>query len=161
MLTVVDNTFTTPFFQNPLNLGADIVMHSITKYIGGHSDVVGGVAITNDREMKVKLDFARKAIGLNPGPFDAWLTSKGLKTLGVRMERHASNAMQVATFLEKHPLVKKVYYPGLESHPYHDIARRQMSGFSGIVSAEFKLGIKQSMQLISSFDYFALAVSLG
>jgi len=161
VLTVVDNTFATPYFQNPLNLGADIVMHSTTKYIGGHSDVVGGVTITNDREMKVKLDFARKAIGLNPGPFDAWITSKGLKTLGVRMERHASNAMQVATFLEKHPLVKKVYYPGLESHPYHDIARRQMSGFSGIVSAEFKLSIEQSMQLISSFDYFALAESLG
>jgi cystathionine beta-lyase/cystathionine gamma-synthase len=107
VLTVVDNTFATPYFQNPLNLGADIVMHSTTKYIGGHSDVVGGVAITNNKEMKTKLDFARKAIGLNPGPFDAWLTSKGLKTLGVRMERHAHNAIKVAEFLQNHPLGKQ------------------------------------------------------
>jgi cysteine-S-conjugate beta-lyase len=161
VLTVVDNTFATPYFQNPLNLGADIVMHSTTKYIGGHSDVVGGVAITNNKEMKTRLDFARKAIGLNPGPFDAWLTSKGLKTLGVRMERHAGNAMQVAEFLQNHPLVSKVYYPGLETHPYHDIARKQMSGFSGIVSVEFSLSIEQTIQLISSFDYFSLAESLG
>jgi cysteine-S-conjugate beta-lyase len=161
ILTVVDNTFATPYFQNPLNLGADIVMHSTTKYIGGHSDVVGGVAITNNKEMKTKLDFARKAIGLNPGPFDAWLTSKGVKTLGVRMERHAHNAMQIAEFLQNHPLVSKVYYPGLETHPYHDIAQRQMSGFSGIVSVEFKLSIEQTIQLISSFDYFSLAESLG
>lgn len=159
--TVVDNTFATPYFQNPLNLGADIVMHSTTKYIGGHSDVVGGVAITNNKEIKTRLDFARKAIGLNPGPFDAWLTSKGVKTLGVRMERHAHNAIKVAEFLQNHPLVAKVYYPGLETHPYHDIARKQMNGFSGIVSAEFRLSIEQSMQLISSFDYFALAESLG
>jgi cysteine-S-conjugate beta-lyase len=161
VLTVVDNTFATPYFQNPLNLGADIVMHSTTKYIGGHSDVVGGVAITNNKEMKTRLDFARKAIGLNPGPFDAWLTSKGLKTLGVRMERHAGNAMQVAEFLQNHPLVSKVYYPGLETHPYHDIAQKQMSGFSGIVSVEFRLSIEQTIQLISSFDYFSLAESLG
>jgi cysteine-S-conjugate beta-lyase len=161
VLTVVDNTFATPFFQNPLNLGADIVMHSTTKYLGGHSDVVGGVAITTNKEIKTKLDFARKAIGLNPGPFDAWLTSKGVKTLGVRMERHAHNAMKVAEFLQNHPLVSKVYYPGLETHPNHDIARRQMSDFSGIVSVEFKLSIEQTIQLISSFDYFALAESLG
>ena len=161
VLTVVDNTFATPYFQNPLNLGADIVMHSTTKYIGGHSDVVGGVAITNNKEIKTKLDFARKAIGLNPGPFDAWLTSKGVKTLGVRMERHAHNAIQVAEFLQNHPLVSKVYYPGLETHPNHDIARRQMSGFSGIVSVEFRLSIEQTIQLISSFDYFSLAESLG
>ncbi|MBE0661837.1 MAG: PLP-dependent transferase [Bacteroidales bacterium] len=161
VLTVVDNTFATPYFQNPLNLGADIVMHSTTKYIGGHSDVVGGVAITNNKEMKTKLDFARKAIGLNPSPFDAWLTSKGLKTLGVRMERHAHNAMQVAEFFQNHQLVARVYYPGLETHPYHDIARRQMSGFSGIVSVEFKLSIEQTIQLISSFNYFSLAESLG
>ena len=161
VLTVVDNTFATPYFQNPLNLGADIVMHSTTKYIGGHSDVVGGVAITNNKEIKTKLDFARKAIGLNPGPFDAWLTSKGVKTLGVRMERHAHNAIQVAEFLQNHPLVSKVYYPGLETHPNHDIVQKQMSGFSGIVSVEFKLSIEQTIQLISSFHYFSLAESLG
>ena len=161
VLTVVDNTFATPYFQNPLMLGVDLVMHSTTKYIGGHSDVVGGVVITNDKEMKAKLDFARKAIGLNPGPFDAWLTSKGVKTLAVRMERHAFNAMQAAKFFAKHPLVKKVHYPGLEDHPFHDIACRQMSGFSGIVSVEFNLNIEQIRKLISSFDYFALAESLG
>lgn len=161
VLTIVDNTFATPYFQNPLHLGADIVMHSTTKYIGGHSDVVGGVAITNNQEMKTKLDFARKAIGLNPGPFDAWLTSKGVKTLGIRMERHAQNAMQVAEFFQNHPLVDKVYYPGLNTHPFHDIALRQMSGFSGIVSAEFRLSIEQTMQLISSFKLFSLAESLG
>ncbi|MFO7613625.1 MAG: aminotransferase class I/II-fold pyridoxal phosphate-dependent enzyme, partial [Bacteroidales bacterium] len=161
VLTVVDNTFATPFFQNPLNLGADIVMHSTTKYIGGHSDVIGGVAITDNMEMKTKLDFARKAIGLNPSPFDAWLTSKGVKTLAVRMERHAFNAMKVAEYLDRHPLVKKVHYPGLVTHPYHDIARRQMNGYSGIVSVEFNLNIEQIKKLISSFDYFALAESLG
>jgi len=161
VLTVVDNTFATPFFQNPLYLGADIVMHSTTKYIGGHSDVVGGVAITNDKEIKTKLDFARKAIGLNPSPFDTWLTSKGVKTLGVRMERHAQNARQVAEFLQNHPLVEKVYYPGLKTHPLHEIALRQMSGFSGIVSAEFRLSIEQTMKLISSFKLFSLAESLG
>lgn len=161
VLSVVDNTFATPYFQNPLLLGADVVMHSTTKYIGGHSDVVGGVVITNNKELKVKLDFARKAIGLNPGPFDAWLTSKGVKTLGVRMERHAHNAMRVAEFLQNHPLVSKVYYPCLVSHPFHEIAQNQMSGFSGIVSVEFRLSIEQTMQLISSFHYFSLAESLG
>jgi len=161
VLTVVDNTFATPYFQNPLDLGADIVMHSTTKYIGGHSDVVGGVAITNNENIKLKLDFARKAIGLNPSPFDTWLTSKGVKTLGLRMQRHAENAMEVATYLQNHPLVKKVYFPGLENHPFHDIAKEQMSGFSGIVSVEFNLSIAKTIELISSFELFALAESLG
>lgn len=161
VLTVVDNTFATPFFQNPLELGADVVMHSTTKYIGGHSDVVGGVVITNDQELKSRLDFARKAIGLNPSPFDVWLTSKGVKTLAIRMERHAENAMRIAEFLQNHPLVKKVYYPGLQNHPFHDLARRQMRGFSGMVSVEFNLSIDQTKRLISSFRIFALAESLG
>lgn len=161
VLTVVDNTFATPFFQNPLELGADVVMHSTTKYIGGHSDVVGGVVITNDQELKSRLDFARKAIGLNPSPFDVWLTSKGVKTLAIRMERHAENAMRIAEFLQNHPLVEKVYYPGLQNHPFHDLARRQMRGFSGMVSVEFNLSIDQTKRLISSFRIFALAESLG
>jgi len=161
VLSVVDNTFATPYFQNPLTLGADFVMHSTTKYIGGHSDVVGGVVITNHEEWKEKLDFARMAIGLNPSPFDNWLTTKGLKTLALRMERHASNAMQIAEFFDKHPKVKKVYYPGLPSHPNHEIAKRQMSGYSGIISVEFDLSFEQSMKLVSSFKLFTLAESLG
>jgi len=161
VISVVDNTFATPYFQNPLDLGADIVMHSTTKYIGGHSDVVGGVVITNNAEFKQKIDFGRMAIGLNPSPFDVWLGSRGIKTLGVRMERHGQNAMAVAQYLEKHPKVQKVYYPGLESHEGHEIAKKQMSGFSGIVSVEFKLSLEESKKLISSFNYFSLAESLG
>lgn len=161
VLTVVDNTFATPYFQNPLTLGADFVMHSTTKYIGGHSDVVGGVVVTNHTEWKEKLDFARMAIGLNPSPFDNWLTTKGLKTMGVRMERHFANASQIADFFNNHPKVKKVYYPGLPSHPNHHIAQKQMRGYSGIVSVEFDLSFEDSMKLVSSFKLFTLAESLG
>ncbi len=159
--SVVDNTFATPYFQNPLNLGADMVLHSTTKFIGGHSDVIGGVVITNNADIKEKLDFARMAIGLNPSPFDVWLGSRGIKTLAVRMERHGKNAMTLARFLEKHPKVKKVYYPGLESHPNHDIARQQMRGYSGIVSVEFDFNLEDTKKLISKFKYFSLAESLG
>jgi len=158
---IVDNTFASPYFQNPLDLGADIVMHSTTKYIGGHSDTIGGVLIYNEEELKQKLDFARMAIGLNPSPFDAWMTSRSLKTLGVRMERHAENAMKVATFLEKHPKVNRVYYPGLASHRNHLVAQKQMKGFSGIVSVEFHLNLEETMRLISGFKIFSLAESLG
>lgn len=161
VLTVVDNTFATPYFQNPLTLGADFVMHSTTKYIGGHSDVVGGVVVSNHEEWKEKLDFARMAIGLNPSPFDNWLTTKGLKTLGIRMERHAANATKIADYFNNHPKVKKVFYPGLVSHPNHEIAKKQMSGFSGIISVEFDLSLEQSMKLVSSFNLFTLAESLG
>jgi cystathionine beta-lyase/cystathionine gamma-synthase len=158
---IVDNTFASPYFQNPLDLGADIVMHSTTKYIGGHSDTIGGVLIYNEDDLKQKLDFARMAIGLNPSPFDAWMTSRSLKTLGVRMERHAENAMKVATFLEKHPKVNKVYYPGLTSHRNHIVAQKQMKGYSGIVSVEFHLNLEETMRLISGFKIFSLAESLG
>lgn len=161
VLTVVDNTFATPFFQKPLALGADVVVHSTTKYIGGHSDVVGGVAITNNAEIKQKIDFMRKAMGLNPSPFDTWLTSRGVKTLGVRMEKHEQNALKVAQFLENHPKIKKVYYPGLPSHPDFEIAKSQMSGFSGIVSVEFNLDIEKVKKLISNLKVFSLAESLG
>ncbi|MEI8124646.1 MAG: PLP-dependent aspartate aminotransferase family protein [Parachlamydiaceae bacterium] len=161
VLTIVDNTFATPYFQNPLHLAADVVWHSTTKYIGGHSDVIGGVAITNNDKIKEALDFARKAIGLNPSPFDAWLLTRGVKTLALRMERHQQNALAVATFLESHPKVKKVYYPGLKSHPQHEIAKKQMNGFGGMVSVEFDLSLEETKKLISSFKLFTLAESLG
>lgn len=161
VLTIVDNTFATPYFQNPLNLGADAVFHSTTKYVGGHSDVIGGVAVTNDGKLKHALDFARMAIGLNPSPFDTWLLTRGIKTMAARMEQHQCNAFAIAHFLESHPKVKKVYYPGLESHPNHDIAKKQMSGFSGVISVEFNLSLEKTKQLISSFKLFSLAESLG
>lgn len=161
VMLVVDNTFATPYIQRPLALGADVVLHSTTKYIGGHSDVVGGAVLTNDKALKEKMDFARKAMGLNPSPFDAWLVSRGLKTLALRMERHNANALKVAKFLEGHPLVKKVYYPGLASHPQNALAKTQMNGFGGIVSVEFNLSLEETKRLISSFKLFALAESLG
>lgn len=161
VLSVVDNTFATPYFQNPLTLGADVVIHSTTKYIGGHSDVIGGAAMTNDAALKERLDFARMAIGLNPSPFDAWLTMRGAKTLALRMQRHAENAEKIATFFSSHPCVQRVYYPGLPSHPNHEIARKQMRGYSGIVSAEFTFSLEESKRIVSSLHLFALAESLG
>jgi cystathionine beta-lyase/cystathionine gamma-synthase len=161
VLTIVDNTFATPYFQNPLKYGVDVVWHSTTKYVGGHSDVIGGVAMTNDAAMKKALDFARMAIGLNPSPFDAWLVTRGVKTLALRMEQHQKNAIALAEFLEKHPKVKKVYYPGLKSHPGHNIASKQMNGFGGMISVEFHLTLEQTKQLAASFRYFSLAESLG
>lgn len=161
VLTIVDNTFATPYLQNPLKLGADIVWHSTTKYIGGHSDVVGGTAITNSDAIKKELDFGRKAIGLNPSPFDTWLLTRGVKTLALRMQQHEKNAMQIAHFLKAHPKVKNVYYPGLESHPSHAIAKKQMAGFGGMISVEFNLSLESTKQLISSFKLISLAESLG
>ncbi len=160
-ISVVDNTFATPYFQQPIQLGADIALHSTTKYISGHSDVVGGAIITNNKQIKQKMQFARMSMGLNPSPFDVWLTTRGLKTLAVRMEKHAQNAKQIAEFLDKHPLVKRVFYPGLETHPNYKVAQSQMKGYSGIVSVEFNLSLKDSIKLISSFKVFTLAESLG
>lgn len=160
-LTIVDNTFATPYFQNPLVWGADIVWHSTTKYIGGHSDVIGGVAISNSASVKKELDFARKAIGLNPSPFDVWLSTRGVKTLALRMEQHQKNALAIAKFFETHPKVKKVHYPGLESHRHHNIAKKQMCGFGGMVSVEFDLSLENIRKLISSFNLITLAESLG
>lgn len=160
-LTIVDNTFASPYFQNPLSLGADIVWHSTTKYIGGHSDVVGGVAVTNDIKVKEALDFARKAMGLNPSPFDSWLLTRGVKTLALRLEQQTKNAMEVAKFLKSHPLVKKVYYPGLGCHPQHLLAKRQMRGFGAMLCAEFNLEENEALELISHFKLFSLAESLG
>jgi cystathionine beta-lyase/cystathionine gamma-synthase len=161
VLVILDNTFATPYFQNPITLGADIVVHSTTKYIGGHSDVVGGAVITSNQKVKDDMDFARKVLGVNPSPFDTWLTLRGLKTLAVRMERHAQNAIKIAEFLEGHEKVSKVYYPGLKSHANHEIAKKQMRGFSGIVSVEFNLPYESMTKLISSFNVFSLAESLG
>lgn len=159
--TVVDNTFASPYFQNPLKLGVDIIWHSSTKYIGGHSDVIGGVAMTNHDEIKQHLDFARKSIGVNPSPFDAWLLTRGVKTLALRMEQHQKNAFAVARFLASHPKIKQVYYPGLETHRNHEIAKKQMTGYSGIVSVEFNLSLDETKKLITSFRLLSLAESLG
>lgn len=160
-LAVVDNTFASPYCQNPLDFGADIVWHSCTKYLGGHSDVIGGVAMSNNEALKKDLDFARKSLGVNPSPFDTWLVMRGVKTLAVRMQQHQQNAMAVAMFLESHPKVKRVYYPGLPSHPQHQIAKKQMHGFSGMLSAEFNLSPEETRKLIATFRLFALAESLG
>lgn len=160
-LTVVDNTFATPYFQNPLKFGVDAVWHSSTKYLGGHSDVIGGVVMTNDPKIKKDMDFARKVMGINPSPFDAWLVGRGVKTLAARMQQHEQNARQIAQYFEKHPKVKKVYYPGLESHPGYAIAKKQMSGFGGIVSVEFDLSLDEVKKMISSYKIFTLAESLG
>jgi cysteine-S-conjugate beta-lyase len=160
-LSVVDNTFATPYFQNPITLGADVVLHSTTKYIGGHSDVIGGALITNHSYLKEQFDFNRMTIGLNPSPFDSWLTLKGLKTLALRMQRHEENALSFVDSLKHNPYIKKIYYPGLFTHPNHIIAKKQMSGYSGIVSVEFNLNLETTKQLISSFEIFTLAESLG
>jgi cystathionine beta-lyase/cystathionine gamma-synthase len=160
-LSIVDNTFASPYCQNPLQLGSDIVWHSTTKYIGGHSDVIGGVVMTQDAQFKEKLDFARKTLGSNPSPFDCWLITRGVKTLAVRMQQHEKNALAIAHYLEKHPKVKKVYYPGLPSHPQHAIAKKQMHAFNGMLSAEFNLSLEATLKMISSFKLFTLAESLG
>lgn len=160
-LSVVDNTFSTPYFQQPLKLGADVALHSATKYLGGHSDVIGGALMTRHKELKEHMDFSRMSMGLQPSPFDAWLTARGVKTLAVRMEQHQRNACQVAEFLLGHSLVKKVYYPGLPKHPRHELAQRQMSGFGGMVTAELDLPMESMKSLLGSFKYFQLAESLG
>lgn len=158
---IVDNTFATPYFQNPLNLGADVVWHSTTKYIGGHSDVIGGAIMTNDEDFKHQIDFHRMAIGLNPSPFDTWLVMRGVKTLAVRMDRHQANAFKIATKLESNPKVKRVIYPGLRSHPQHELAKQQMRGYSGMVSAEFDLPVDVIKEKIAHMNCFTLAESLG
>ena len=133
-LVIVDNTFASPYLQQPLELGADVVMHSTTKYCGGHSDVVGGALVVADEALAEKVQFHQNALGAVAGPFDAWLVLRGLKTLAVRMERHSDNAERVAGFLAEHPGVSEVYYPGLESHAQYDVAKRQMRRFGGMVS---------------------------
>ncbi len=160
-IVVVDNTFASPYFQQPLSLGADVVVHSTTKYIGGHSDVVGGVAITNNAEIADVIKFHQNAVGGVPGPHDAWLTMRGAKTLALRMREHATNAQAVAEFLEAHPEVDRVYYPGLASHPQHELAKRQMSGFGGMVSFVLKGPQARALDFANRLKYFSLAESLG
>jgi len=161
LLVAVDNTFATPYLQNPLELGADIVVHSTTKYLGGHSDVVGGALVVRDSGLGERLAFVQNAAGAVAGPFDAWLTLRGVKTLGVRMDRHCDNALAVANFLESHPRVRSVRYPGLDSHPQKALAEKQMQGFGGMVTAILDGGIDASRRFLASLRVFTLAESLG
>jgi cystathionine gamma-synthase/cystathionine gamma-lyase len=161
LILSVDNTFATPYLQNPLDLGADVVVHSTTKYIGGHSDVVGGFAATRSEETFQTLKFHQNAIGAVPSPFDAWLTLRGVKTLALRMREHERNAKAVAEALAAHPLVERVYYPGLASHPQHELARRQMRGFGGIVSFAVKGDLSVTRAVAKGLKVFSLAESLG
>ncbi|HOA22914.1 MAG: cystathionine gamma-synthase [Aggregatilineales bacterium] len=157
----VDNTFASPYLQQPLRLGADIVVHSTTKYLGGHSDVVGGAIVTNDAEVYERLKFLQNAVGAVPGPLDCWLTLRGIKTLHLRMARHSENAQAVAEYLEAHPKVERVYYPGLESHPQHELARKQMRAPGGMVSIIMRDGEEAARQFVQRTRLFALAESLG
>ncbi len=157
----VDSTFATPVFLRPLELGADIVLHSTTKYLSGHNQLIGGVVITNRKDIFDEMRFIQKTIGAVPSPFDCWLTMLGLKTLHLRMKRHASNAQAVAEFLEAHPKVEKVTYPGLPSHPQYDIAKKQMDGFSGMISFELVGGIAAGRTVMNSVKLCGLAESLG
>ncbi len=157
----VDSTFATPVFLRPFEFGADIVMHSTTKYISGHNQIIGGIIITNDKEIHERMKFVQKTIGAVPSPFDCWLTLLGVKTLHLRMERHASNAQAVAEFLESHPLVEKITYPGLKSHPQYGVAKEQMDGFSGMISFELKGGIPAGTTVMNNIKLCSLAESLG
>jgi cystathionine gamma-lyase len=157
----VDNTFATPYWQRPLELGADIVMHSTTKYLGGHSDVVGGIVITDDAALAEQIAFHQNAVGAIPGPWDAYLTLRGAKTLALRMREHERNAHAVAHFLESRDDVAAVYYPGLTSHPHHELAKRQMRGFGGVVSFRPHGGAERALEIASSTRIFNLATSLG
>jgi cystathionine beta-lyase/cystathionine gamma-synthase len=162
ILLAVDNTFATPYLQNPLDLGADVVMHSATKYLAGHSDVVAGALITKTAELGEQLLFQQFATGATLGPMDCFLVLRGIKTLHLRMQRHCENGEKVAEFLNNHPKVKTVYYPGLPSHPFHEIAKKQMSGFGGMVSFDFVSGKKEdSVDFLEKVIVFTLAESLG
>ncbi len=158
---VIDNTFASPYFQRPLELGADIVVHSMTKYLNGHSDSIGGAVMLSNEELYDRIKFYQKAMGAILSPFDSYLVLRGIKTLAVRMERHNENALKIAEYLEAHPKVRKVNYPGLKSHPQHDLAKRQMSGFGGMLSFEIKGGLREAKTFLEGLRIFSLAVSLG
>ncbi|PDP85182.1 cystathionine gamma-synthase [Glycomyces fuscus] len=160
-LHVVDNTFASSYLQQPLTLGADVVVHSTTKYLGGHSDVVGGALVVSDAELGERLAFHQNTMGAIPGPFDSWLTLRGVKTLGVRMDRHSANAEKVVAALEGHPAVRRVFYPGLEAHPGHKTAERQMKAFGGMVSFALRDGEKAALALCERTEVFTLGESLG
>ena len=161
IITVIDNTFMTPYFQNPLDFGADISIHSTTKYLGGHSDVVGVAIMLSNEELYNKIKFNQNAIGAIPSPFDCYLVLRGIKTLQVRMEQHNYNAQKVAEYLESHTKVKNVNYPGLITHPQHQLAKTQMSGFGGVISFEIAGNIENAKQFLKQVKIFALAESLG
>ena len=161
LLTVIDNTFATPYFLKPIGFGIDLVVHSTTKYLNGHCDVVGGAVVTTTDELTERIQFLLNAMGTSASPFDCWLVLRGIETLPVRMKQHEENAFAIANYLKGHPKVKKVYYPGLKSHPGHEIARRQMKGFGGIVSFEINGGINKVNAFLKRIKIFALAESLG
>jgi cystathionine gamma-lyase len=161
VVLVVDNTFLSPYFQKPLDLGADVVVHSSTKYIGGHSDVLGGSVMLNDKELFEKIQYHQNSVGAVLPPFDSYLTMRGIKTLAIRMERHNENALKIARYLEQHTKVKKVIYPGLESHPQHELATTQATGFGGIVTFEIEGTIDDAKAFLEKLNLFALAESLG
>jgi cystathionine gamma-lyase len=161
LILVVDNTFCSPMLQQPLAFGAHLVLHSATKYLNGHSDMVGGVVVAGTTELADRMGFLQNSVGAVAGPFDAFLALRGLKTLHLRMRAHCENAMELARWLEQHPAVERVIYPGLKSHPQHNLARRQMSGYGGIISIEVKGGLKKARRMLESCRLFALAESLG
>lgn len=158
---IVDNTFASPYLQRPLTLGADIVLHSATKYLGGHSDVVNGVVALNDDDTHARMKFLQNAVGAVPGPLDCFLVLRGLKTLHVRMERHCDNAMKIAQWLETHPKAERVFYPGLKSHPSHAVAKKQMRGFGGMISFTVRGGASEAKRIVEKTRVFTLAESLG
>lgn len=161
MFVVVDNTFATPFNQRPIELGADIVMHSATKYMNGHSDMVGGLLVAATEDLGEKLVFLQNSIGAVAGPMDSYMALRGLKTLALRMRQHNASAMELAQWLEKHPKIEKVVYPGLESHPQHAVAKKQMSGFGGMITVFLKGGLPEAKRFLESIEIFTLAESLG
>lgn len=161
LLTLADNTFMSPYFQRPFELGVDVVVHSMTKYLNGHSDVVAGCVITRDQENAEKISYICNALGLGCSPFDAWLVLRGLKTLGPRMEAHQRGALALAQFLEQHPAVSRVYYPGLKSHPQFELAKRQMSGFGGMLSFDVNGGRSKAEHVMMNTKLFSMAESLG
>jgi cystathionine gamma-lyase len=161
ILIAVDNTFLSPYFQKPLDLGADIVVHSTTKYIGGHSDLIGGAIICNKEQLYEKLKFTHNAIGASPSPFNDWLALRGLKTLAVRMRKHQENAIKIANFMQTHPKVKEVFYPGLDSSPYKEISDKQTKVHGGVVSFRIEGTKEDAIKFVESIKIFALAESLG
>jgi len=160
-LCAVDNTFATPYLQRPLEFGADVVCHSLTKYLGGHSDLVAGALVTNDADLDERLGFYQNSVGATPSPFDCFLVLRGTKSLGVRMDRHCENASVLAHWLDGHDHVDEVYYPGLESHPHHDLAAEQMDDFGGMVSFELDATLEEASEFVAATEVFTLAESLG
>jgi len=161
LILVVDNTFCSPMIQRPLEFGADLVLHSATKYLNGHSDMVGGIVVAGSKELAEQMGFLQNSVGAVAGPFDSFLAMRGLKTLHLRMKAHCESALELAKWLEKHPAVERVIYPGLKSHPQHALAKRQMDGYGGIITIEVMGGLKKARRMLERCELFALAESLG